>query len=284
MKNNSGYTLVELVVSMTLTALLATAVVAVMPAATRVYMHVRDMGRAQMVADMVVDSLREECSETYIDDFTSVRIMNPGASTTGDQAILSYFYNPITTDLDEDKVTSNPVTEGNVLLIRKSQMYCEAIFSDISITEDNISKVRSMDPSPVDTGIATSRAAYRFVSGSDLTSETKQGYVHYGFYRCGYVEKDFPGGLVRSQYPAQRYDYTNPFSNAAYDGYTISLYFENMTFVPYEADEALNEYTERPYSVTVIVRVYKSDQAGQSSDTLLYTRRATLLFAEDINK
>ena len=284
MKNNSGYTLVELVVSMTLTALLATAVVAVMPPASRVYMQVRDMGRAQMVADMVIDSLREECSETYIDDFTSVRIMNPGPSATGDQAILSYFYDPNTAILDESKVSSNSVTEGNVLLIRKSQMYCEAIYSDISITEDNITKVRSLDLSPVDNGIATSRAAYRFVDGSNLTSEASQGYVHYGFYRCGYVEKDFSGGLVRSQYPAQRYDYTNPFSNAAYNGYTVSLYFENMTFVPCKADEALNEYTERPYSVTVTVRVYKSDQAGHSPDTLVYTRTATLLFAEDISK
>ncbi len=282
-RNNSGYTLVELVVSMTLTALLATAVVAVMPSATRVYMHVKDMGRAQMVADMVIDSIREECSESYIDDFTSVRILNPGAMTTGDQEILSYFYDPVGNVLDESKVTSNAVTEGNVLLIRKSQMYCEAVYSDITITKDNIEKVQSMDPAPIISGAATTRAAYRFLDGSNLTSETNQGYLHCGFYRCGYVEKDFAGGLVRSQYPAQRYDYTNPFSNAAYEGYTVSLYFKDLTFVTYPEDSNINdEFFKRPYSVTVIVKVYKSDYNGQDSDSLLYTRTATLLFAEDI--
>ena len=77
---NAGFTLVELVVSMTLTAIFATALVAIMPAATRIYMQIETMSRAQVVADMVVDALREECADTYIEDFASVRIVNAAAS------------------------------------------------------------------------------------------------------------------------------------------------------------------------------------------------------------
>ena len=54
-RKNAGFTLVELLVSMTLTAIFATAIVAIMPAATRIYMQIEDMSRAQVVADMVVD-------------------------------------------------------------------------------------------------------------------------------------------------------------------------------------------------------------------------------------
>ncbi len=54
---NLGFTLVELMVSMTLTAIFATAVIAIMPSATKIYMQIQDAGRAQVVADMVVDAL-----------------------------------------------------------------------------------------------------------------------------------------------------------------------------------------------------------------------------------
>ena len=48
---DAGFTLVELLVSMTLTAIFATAVIAIMPSANKIYMQIQDTSRAQIVAD-----------------------------------------------------------------------------------------------------------------------------------------------------------------------------------------------------------------------------------------
>ncbi|MBO4883201.1 MAG: hypothetical protein J5570_06815, partial [Lachnospiraceae bacterium] len=70
----------------------------------------------------------------------------------------------------------------------------------------------------------------------------------------------------------------------AYNGYTVKLFFSDLKYtVPSFATEE-NDYTRRPTSVMVTVNVYKSGYAGQSADTLLYTRTAMLVFAEDTTK
>ena len=283
-RRNAGYTLVELLVAMTLTAIFATAVVAVMPSATKIYMQIQDTSRAQVVADMVVDSLREECADSYIDDFASVRIIDV-APGEGDNNLL-------------DACAGNPLrfdSTGNVLVVRKSTGYCEAIYSDMTISGTNYLSVREADringTIREENGIS-SRAVYRLfpmVGGSATPSdETCQGYVHYGYYMCGKEPKPVStsGGTktVNCVFPASRYDYTNPFTNDAYNGYTVKLSFSDLTYTV-DADETENnDYTRRPTTVRVTVNVYRSDFGGQSDGNLLYSRTALLVFAEDTTK
>ena len=74
--NNRAFTLVELVVCMALTAILATAVVSVMFPATNIFMRMQKLSRAQMVADLVADSLREECADSYIAGYGDARVVS----------------------------------------------------------------------------------------------------------------------------------------------------------------------------------------------------------------
>ncbi len=286
---NSGFTLVELLVSMTLTAIFATAIVAIMPSATRIYMQIQDMSRAQVVADLVVDALREECADTSIEDFASVRIVNLNLdsynTSTGDQPLLDMFgtAGPRTNKFD---------STGNVLIIRKNSGYCQAIYSGMAISFSNFTSVKTANilegtsyvfPNSTDgiNGIS-SRAVYRFYPGgqeSAATPETLQGYVHYGYYQscredksCTYNSESKTIGCI---YPAVRYDYTAPFSSTAYNGYTVSLEFSDLEASTTEL------YTQRPLSVKVTVKVYKCDYAGQASEAPVYTRSAILVFAED---
>ena len=278
---NLGFTLVELMVSMTLTAIFATAVIAIMPSATKIYMQIQDTSRAQVVADMVVDALREECADSYIDDYASVRIINTADSSEGDKDFLKIFE---TTPLRFD-------SSGNVLLVRKSSGYCEAIYSGMNISATNYLSVHDDDRSNgtirLENGIS-SRAVYRLFPGGTPSDETLQGYVHYGYYMCG--RESMPvatsGGTktVNCVFPATRYDYTNPFTTDVYNGYTVKLLFSDLKYtVPLYATEE-NDYTRRPASVMVTVNVYKNGYANQSADTLLYTRTAMLVFAEDTTK
>jgi prepilin-type N-terminal cleavage/methylation domain-containing protein len=281
---NSGYSLVELLVSMTLTAIFATAVVAIMPSATKIYMQIQDTSRAQVVADMVVDALREECADSYIDDFASVRIANV-APGEGDNNLLDvYSADPLHFD-----------NTGNVLVVRKSTGYCEAIYSDMSISGTNYLSVRDSDringTLREENGIS-SRAVYRLfpIAGGSATpsDETLQGYVHYGYYMCGKEAKSVStsGGAktVNCIFPASRYDYTNPFTNSAYNGYTVKLSFSDLTYTADPDETEFNDYTRRPTTVRVTVYVYRSGFGGQSDESLLYSRTALLVFAEDTTK
>ena len=286
---DSGFTLVELLVSMTLTAIFATAIVALLPASTRLYLQLQSMSRAQVVADMVIDSLREECADAYIDDFASVRIVNLGLSTyspsTGDGLLLSTFE-------QTDPRTARFDSVGNVLIIRKNPGFCQAVYSCMPISYSNFESVRDANilegtsyvfPNPGDgIGGISSRAVYRFYPTADSTSatpETLQGYVHFGYYQCGKENKpcsyNGESKTIGCIYPAVRYDYTTPFSSTAYNGYTVSLEFSDLQT---SSDEI---YLQRPLSVKVTVKVYDCDYAEQASESPVYTRSAILVFAED---
>ena len=289
---NAGFTLVELVVSMTLTAIFATALVAIMPAATRIYMQIETMSRAQVVADMVVDALREECADTYIEDFASVRIVaepaNPasGASitdaetSTGDAHLLTSLAN----------ITSDSASSGTVLIIRKSPGYCEAISSCIAISKSNYNSVKDEDKAyRFENGIS-SRAVYRFFSydsegaATTLAEEIRQGYVHYGYYQCGVADRIEDGKTISCIFPAIRYDYTAPFTSSAYNGYTVAISFSNLeyTLAPDATGDSL--YYKRPSSVEVTVKVYSCSYADQATSLPVYTRTAVLVFDEDTTK
>jgi prepilin-type N-terminal cleavage/methylation domain-containing protein len=288
-RKNSGFTMVELLVSMTLTALFATAIVALLPASTRIYMQLQSMSRAQVVADMVIDSLREECAEAYIDDFASVRIVNLGMDpydpSTGDQLLLSTFEQP-------DPRTARFDSAGNVLIIRKNPGFCQAVYSCMPISYSNFMSVRNANilegtsyifPNPADgIGGISSRAVYRFyptAADTSATPETRQGYVHFGYYQCGRENKSCTyngeSKTIGCIYPAVRYDYTAPFSSTAYNGYTVSLEFSDLQT---SSDDI---YVQRPLSVKVTVKVYACDYAHQASESPVYTRSSILVFAED---
>lgn len=275
--HNSGYTLVELIVSMTLTALFATAVVAVMPAATKVYMQIQDMSRAQVVADMVIDALREECADTYIEDFASVRIVQAADDPTGDEDMRRSL----------DGITTPSIASGNVLVIRKSGGYCQAIYSCLAISESNYTGIMLTDKAEGTYTFAngiSSRAVYRFYpdgAGNPSTPDALQGYVHYGYYQCGrktlnnVLDENNVARNIECIYPGNRYDYTNPFPVNTYNGYTVSLEFSDLV------TSSDNLYSQRPLSVTVTVNVYKCDFSGQASEAPVYSRSAVLVFAED---
>lgn len=284
--NNSsdkGYTLVELIVSMTLTAFLATAVVAVMSPAGRVFKQVQTLSRAQIVADMVVDALREECADTYINDYTSVRIVNQTPSAAGDSDMLTGLIN----------IVSDSASSGNVLIIRKSDGYCEAIQSCLEITVSDYLDVKARDFQYKNDNGITSRAVYRLFdpTGTNPLPETAQGYLHYGYYQCGRTNVELPynGGTQKVAwiYPATRYDYTDPFSVSAYSGYTVSITFSNLTYTP-APGETRNptdaRYIERPESVIATISVYNCPYSQQATESPVYTREVLLLFAEDTTK
>lgn len=291
---NSGFTLVELVVSMTLTAIFATAIVAVLPAATRIFMQMEDMSRAQVVADMVVDALREECADTYIEDFASVRIVDISPTTDGDTALLNKFIaevnNKDITEADDIDLGSS----GNILVIRKTNGYCEAIYSDIAIassdywaiqTADEKAGTYKFDPDYILS--RSSRAVYRlFDTAGNSSAETLQGYVHYGYYPCTtkrlYCNPGDDNSIVYCAFPRDRYDYTNPFTIDAYNGYTISLEFSDLKTTT--GNSTTDFYNQRPSSVVVTVKVYKCSYNDQSDNNAIYTRSALLVFAEDTTK
>ena len=289
---NAGFTLVELVVSMTLTAIFATALVAIMPAATRIYMQIETMSRAQVVADMVVDALREECADTYIEDFASVRIVNapanPASSASITDAETSTGDGPLLTSLAN--ITSDSDPSGSVLIIRKSPGYCEAISSCIAISKSNYNSVKDEDKAyRFENGIS-SRAVYRFFSYSSegqattLAEEIRQGYVHYGYYQCGVADRIDSGKTISCIFPAIRYDYTAPFTSSAYNGYTVDISFSNLeyTLSPGATENSL--YYRRPSSVQVTVKVYSCSYADQGTSQPVYTRTAVLAFDEDTTK
>ena len=272
--DNRGMTMVELIVSMTLTAIFATAIVAVMSPASRVYMNIMELNRAQMVADIVIDSIREECADTYIEDFASARIVNTTPTADGDASLLSSL----------NGITSDSESKGNVLIIRKSGGFCEAIYSCIAISQSNYTNVKSNDYAyKYENGIS-SKAVYRLFDAGIATEEAKQGYLHYGYYQCGRATLEIGSEKINCIFPAVAYDYTNPFSRASYNGYTVDVSFSDITYAPEPGETTVTLTTKRPSSVMATVKVYKCDYASQSSNQPIYTREAILTFAEDTTK
>ncbi len=281
---NSGFTLVELLVSMTLTAIFATAVVAIMPAATKIFIQIKDMSRAQIVADMIVDSLREECADTYIEDYASVRIIDAADSNQGDKEFLKIFEN--------ESGALRFDSSGSVLIIRKTGGYCEAIYSCMDINKSNCEYVRTEDnlagTYKFENGVS-SRAVYRFFTGTVPSNEALQGYVHFAYYQCGGLIKNFDSPTYGIKdlnyiYPAVRYDYTNPFTSDSYAGYTVRLTFSDLNYTIRSGETENSIYTQRPESVQVTVDVFKCPFSGQASGSPIYTRTALLVFAEDTTK
>lgn len=206
-RSKKALTLVELIVALALTAIFAGACIMLIYPISRIYTHVNELSRAQVLADTVVDSLRSECARTTITGSGDVWIASSG--------------NDIMTAHEE-------LASGDVLVIRRSNDYCETLFSDSAITASACNEIRTADMEYLNSGNATSRAVYRLfdVSGSTpvaLASDTDAGYLHYGYYNA----VSDGGGYVC---PATYYDFTNPLPTSAYKNYTVALDFSEIVY------------------------------------------------------
>lgn len=232
----------ELIVAMALTAIFAASCVLLMVPVSKIYTHVNELSRAQLVADTVVDSLRAECARTTITDTGDVWIASSGNSIT---------------DAHESRTT------GPVLVMRKSSEYCETIFSNSAITADNCTAILEADEEYLNENNTTSRAVYRlFESGDEgysaIGSDVDAGYVHFGYFNAT-VDSD------NYVCPAIFYDFTNPCMAAAYQDYTVELSFSNLTYSG-----------SMPAFVECAVRIMKSTKNGTVE---IYSRDVVLRFA-----
>lgn len=276
---DKGSTLVELVVSMALTAILATAVVTVMHPAVSIFLKVQKHSRAQMVADTVADTLRAECAASYIHGYGDARVVNVGAENSylvGDDTIFGQL----------NGLTAESAPDGNVLLIRKNEGYAEALYCNAWISQNDYEEVYTADEERKN-GNVTSKAVYRlFPNGAGALSEdempidTRPGYLHSGYYETSSTGLDIDGKKVNVAYPSKAYDYTDPFSWSVYSGFTIDVTYSGFKYeskVP--GSESLAD--KRPAYVLATIKVYDGSYDDQTINTLIYSRQAVLCFAQD---
>ncbi|GEM_PF-1000894 len=228
-KSKKAITLVELVVAMALTLLFATACVILIFPVLNIYMHERELTRAQLVADTVVNSLRAECAKTYIAGTDDVWI------SSNIQEAGYVFPNP------SSKVLTGT---GPVLIIRRNNEHCETIASHASYnitgpyTQEGTlaysvynAEAESLeaDQQPLTGGEngagGVSRAVYRL---TNLTldpqlRDASEGYVHFGYFT---IDSAATGPVVPTGY----YDFASPLSFSAYKGYTVRLDFHDVTY------------------------------------------------------
>ena len=133
----------------------------------------------------------------------------------------------------------------------------------------------------------TSKAVYRlFPNGAgsltedEMPIDTRQGYMHSGYYETSSLGLDIDGKTVNVAYPSKAYDYTDPFSWSVYSGFTVDISYSGFTYesiVP--GSESLAD--KRPAYVVANIKVYDGSYKDQSINTLIYSRQAVLCFAQD---
>ena len=85
--SKKGITLVELIISMTLTAMFAVICVALMNPISRMYKGTVKITRAQLLADAIIDSIRKECDGLKTDENTTVWIAQLNEGEADDEAL-----------------------------------------------------------------------------------------------------------------------------------------------------------------------------------------------------
>lgn len=238
-------TLVELVVAMTLTAIFAGACVMLILPITKIYTHVNDLSRAEVLADTVVDSLRMECARTDLTQAGDVWITSAGNVTMSQ---------------------NDHADRGSVLVIRRSSGFCETIFANSDIPADACKTIKAAETEAgtYQNDGYTSRAVYRLfdMSGSDPTRlsastyEIDKNYVHFGYYTASVDTSNYVC-------PSEFYDFTAPFSVATYGEFTVGLYFYDLT----------NNTSGIPAFVNCTVSIL--DRSGAT----VYSRDVVLCFA-----
>lgn len=245
-------TLVELVVAMALTMIFASACVMLIYPVSRIYTHVNETARAQVIADNVVSSLRAECERTYISAHDDVWI-SPSITT-------AY------------TITDAPIVAdaGPVLMIRRNYDHCETIASGYSLMDgsfnaydvvynaENIALGDSGAPQTGADGSAASRAIYRMFdpAGDPEHRDANAGYVHFGYY-------EFDPNASGRVNPTKYYDFTNPLPFAVYRDYTVELNFHGLQYTA----ESLGNV---PAFVLCDVSVVRNSQ-------VVYTREGVVL-------
>ena len=243
-RSKTAMTMVELIVTMALTAIFAASCVALIFPIERVYTHMTDLSRAQLIADTCVDTLRKECAKTYIETPEDVWIFNDDDfnGTTGRLGAAS----------------SDP--RGNVLVLRKNITYWETIASTpkYEMQKNLYNGVLAAEGSEAQKdGYVMSRAIYRMFDPItfDPSPDTKAGFVHFGYY-----EKT---GLSSYDY----YDFTNPFTSATYRDYKVELKFNGI----HKTSEDLPAY------VNCTIKVTKNGAE-------VYERNTILCFASPVKR
>ena len=196
-RSKVAMTLAETIVAIALTALFATSAIMLILPVEKIYSSSTDISRAQIIADSVVDSLRQECANTYIEGLGDVWIGDSGDHTFD---------------------AANPQSEGKVLIIRKNAEYCETIYANSTV--DSAVYNQYFNDSSAQNSEISSRAIYSlFSEGNEHELET--GYVHFGYYKLS-------GGGSDNVIPAEYYDFTNPFPYGTYRNYTVELTFSEL--------------------------------------------------------
>ena len=289
-KADGGYTLVELVVSMALTAILATAVASIMFPIVSIFMDMQKLSRAQMVADTVTDALRKECAAAYVTGVADIKLIN-----LSEQASVSTEGEGLTpvvaAGVQENMVMCN--TTGNALVFRLNEGYAEILYWNTGVSTADYGEVLANNAKNPATSAAnskalTSRAVYRlFPNGTEMITEdkdmpaaTRPGYLHYGYYETTMLHTTEQEKEILVFSPVKAYDYTNPFSVNAYNGFTISVSFSDLTFENRKTGTSTVS-DKRPVYVIATVNVYEGSYEKQSTDTLICSRQAVLCFAED---
>ena len=280
---NQGFTLVELVVSMALTAILATAVAALMFPVVSIFMNMQKLSRAQLVADTVTETLRKECAAAYVTDVGDVRVVNipePLDATVGDTDLVTLLSRSNETLLADIKKNEG----GNALVFRINLGYAKAIYWNTGISKSNYESL--LDANYVPSAV-TPKAVYRlFPNGttnlqqSNMPIETRPGYLHCAYYATTSDKVPGEGEDIELFRPKEAYDYTNPFSVGVYNGFTVKVTYDPLTYDNSTAPLA----DQRPVYVVANIEVHEKDHGEENEDTLVYTRRAVICFAEDNKK
>ena len=293
-KSDAGYTLVELVVSMALTAILATAVASIMFPIVSIFMDMQRLSRAQMVADMVTDALRKECASAYVKGVMDVRVLELPKTTEpsfGDEGLLAKMNQEKDVAVADVK---NP-KGGNVLVLRINEQYEKVIYWSAGISTKNYEDLLESD---FKMGTVTSKAVYRLfpkgVTGLEketMPMETRPGYLHCAYYAT--TSQTFTESITENDsentqdisvyYPGKAYDYTNPFSVGAYNGYTVAVTYSAPVYESVKKNSAFVA-DRRPVYVIATINVYQGTYKQQSEETLVCSRDAVLCFTEDNKK
>ena len=244
-RSKMAMTMVELIVTMALTSIFAGACVVLILPIERIYMHVTDLSRAQLLADTCVDTLRKECAKTYIETPDDVLIFNDD-------------------DFDGSTVkmgtgTQAPLPKGNVLLLRKNVTYWESIAStpNYELKRSLYDAILTAEGAEAETGAVTSRAIYRMFlpDPSNPSPDTAKGFVHFGYYeKIGISDYDY-------------YDFTNPFTSATYRDFKVKLEFDGIS----KTTDNLPAYVNCTVTVT-------------KNGTAVYQRKTILCFATPVKR
>ncbi|MBO4681501.1 MAG: hypothetical protein J5623_06315 [Clostridiales bacterium] len=240
-RSKIAMTMVELIVTMALTSLFAGACVTLILPIERIYTHMTDLSRAQLIADTCVDTLRKECADTYIIDPDDVWIFNDTAFD-GTVAKLG----------SAAKLPDNQ--PGKILVMRKNSEYWEttASTSTYNLGTQLYNDVMTIEGGTQQTGNLTSRAIYRMFTvkegNVEPNSDAAEGYVHFGYYKK----------IGSNNY--SYYDFTNPIASTAYRDFKVELTFDGLKRM---------KDTNLPAYVNCTVTVTRNGKEVYSRNTVL---------------